>query len=222
MPEFAPDQRKYWTRMAPLYDDATAAEGWAVNDLIGEAAEAYGIPHSINDALDLGAGTGQTVGAILDHTHPSYVETVDIAPLMLRSLKEKFPGPNVGVVPASIEAYVATCEQKFDLVTALGSLEFVQGLPEVLGKVAGLLTIDGTLLFTYIPRTSGMPETETFQISSFQTAFSEYYWEPNTIEDTLHDSGLRILGGKNFTAYTRGAKEPQPVTYNFVAARKME
>ena len=44
---------------------------------------------------------------------------------------------------ALIEDYVSACDQHFDIITAIGSLEFVPDLPTMLGRTANLLTEQG-------------------------------------------------------------------------------
>ncbi len=214
--EFSPNIGAYNDVLASMYDAETQAEGWAVNDLIVETMRSK-LSTDIHAALDLGAGTGQTTQIVDNLFHPRDIVAVDASRKMLEQLKSKLTQPKIQVVHSTIEDYIHDSDQTFDLITAMGSLEFVKDLPRVLGKLTTLLALRGTMLLTYIPQTDPDVSERTFQVPSFKTAFTEYYWPANIIESTLASKGLIIDAKNSFGAYQRGA---ETVSYNFIAASK--
>jgi cyclopropane fatty-acyl-phospholipid synthase-like methyltransferase len=215
-PRPKPDIGAYNDVLASMYDRATAAENWSVNGLL--AANLTGeLATHIHSALDLGAGTGQTVAAIIDVVQPERIVAVDASASMLVELRNKFPEPVVQTEQTLIEEYAGRTSETFDLVTAMGSMEFVGELPNTLGKIAALLNSGGSLLFTYIPRADNGQSERTFEVPSFSAAFTEFYWPSTEIENSLTSNGLVITHTDSFAAYQRG---DETVTYNFIHAQK--
>ena len=211
-PAFTPDIAAYNDAIAFMYDKATAAQAWSVNELVTERLG--GCSGSDAVALDLGAGTGQTVGAVLEEANVSHITALDISSHMLARLRQKYPSPQVEVVKSSIEDYVRSTEDTFDIITAIGSLEFVKDLPSVLGRTALCLRPNGLLLATYIPAGEAGLTERTFQVPSLGQAFTEYYWDASTIRDSLVSQGLSVNEEFTVPAYQRGNEE---VEYIFMS-----
>ena len=219
-PEYPPDIGRYNDEIASRYDMATQAGGWQVNEWVASSLDAEQCAR-IGSVLDLGAGTGQTVAAVIDTVGPSQIVAVDASAQMLEHLRTKLPVAQIQGVNALIEAYLAEppdeTAKKFDLITAIGSFEFVKNLPDVLGRAADRLNPQGNLLFTYIPQTDPGLTERTFQVPNFQTAFTEYYWPSEDIENRLVLHGLGIYRSAAFPAYTRGS---ETVNYHFIASER--
>jgi trans-aconitate methyltransferase len=195
-----------------LYDKATAAQGWSINELVAERLRDYSSRDPV--VLDLGAGTGQTVGVVLEEIDASRIVAVDTSSNMLKHLRRRYTSPLVETVESSIEDYVRGNKDTFDLVTAMGSLEFVEDLPTVLGQLALNLRPSGLLLATYIQRGEGGINEKIFRAPSLGQAFVEYYWDTPVIRDTLVSRGLKITEELIVPAYRRG---DETVEYTFMS-----
>ncbi len=92
--EIMPDIGAYNDSISDIYDAATKAEGWSINKLVEQTLEAH---HStkLNQVLDLGAGTGQTVEAIRRATSFARLVVVDASPKMLNHLSRKYPSTDI-------------------------------------------------------------------------------------------------------------------------------
>lgn len=201
---------------ADSYDKDAEAGGWVVNSRL-ELELKSRQKTIIQKALDLGCGTGQTVDVIKRIAPSSSIVAVDASSKMLVNLCKKYALPEIITEHNTIEDYVENCLYKFDLITAIGSLEFVQNLPKVLEKVAQLLSPGGTIVFTYIPHVHGTDRQRLFRFPSIGKAFVEYYWSADDISSSLITQGLAIKSEETFVAYKRGL---ELVTYTLLIARK--
>jgi predicted TPR repeat methyltransferase len=208
-----PDIGSYNDAIADIYDRTTAAQGWSINNLVAERLRDY--PGRSHVALDLGAGTGQTVGVLLEELDASRITAVDVSCNMLKHLRAKYPLPMVETVESSIEGYVRHTKDTFDIITAIGSLEFVEDLPTTLGSLALCLRPNGLMLVTYIQREENGINERIFRVSSLGRAFREYYWEAPVIRDSLVSQGLTVAEEFSISAYQQG---DEIVEYTFISA----
>ncbi len=215
-----PDIGGYNDAIADMYDRATEAEDWSsVNNKAAQALRRHTTGTQQPTVLDLGAGTGKTIDAVLASVEPSRIVAVDASAKMLDHLRRKHPFSAIETVQAKIEDYVATSTETFDIITAIGSFEFVENLPQVLGRLAIRLRPNGLLAATYISRepTIASESEKTFQVTSLGQAFTEYYWRENEIVRSLTTNGLTVRHEPPFPAYQRGT---EAVAYVFVAATR--
>jgi cyclopropane fatty-acyl-phospholipid synthase-like methyltransferase len=212
-----PDIGSYNDAIASMYDKATAAQGWSINDFVAERLRGY--PGRNHAVLDLGSGTGHTVGVVLEETDVSHITAVDVSSNMLKHLRTKYPLPIVETVESSIEDYAGHTKDTFDIITAIGSLEFVKDLPTILGRLALWLRPNGLMLVTYIQRDENGGSERTFRVPSLGQAFSEYYWDAPVIRDSLVSQGLAVVEEFAVSAYRRG---DEMVEYTFISATKLE
>jgi ubiquinone/menaquinone biosynthesis C-methylase UbiE len=213
-----PDIAAYNDFVADRYDALTQGS-WLVNDLVVQALPAdFGNgPDAGLKVLDLGCGTGQTISAITENTSVSQIVAVDASRMMLRNLRRKHLSPKIETVNSTIEEFVPNCQEDYDLVTAIGSLEFVRDLPTVLGQLALCIRPKGRLMATYVQRMGTDEAERTFQLPSVGRAFTEYYWEQEVINETLESSGLVLDRDLQIPAYVRG---DETVNYTFISAAK--
>ncbi|MDB5186288.1 MAG: bacillithiol biosynthesis cysteine-adding enzyme BshC [Candidatus Saccharibacteria bacterium] len=221
MSEIGPGYREavaYNDALAARYDTETAKEGWAaINRRVTDTLMAIN-PGAVGSMLDLGAGTGQTIEAVLSVVSPEDIVAVDLSSKMLEKLKSKTFGQAVETITGSIESFAGTNTRDFDLMTAIGSMEFVQNLPTQLRLLSSFLKPGGILAFTYIPRNAGETSSKQFSVPSIGGGFTEYYWPHNDVIDAVMDSGLHIIRAEVFPAYARGNEQ---VVYEFIAAQKI-
>ena len=87
----------------------------------------------VRTALDLGAGTGQTLEVVHAAFPQARLWASDLSAAMLQRAARKVPDAQFEV--ADLSSYVAGLTECFDLVTAVGCLELVDDLMSVLPKL---------------------------------------------------------------------------------------
>lgn len=170
------------------------AVGWPTitNKLVARALS-YTSPLAIQSALDLGAGTGISVDAIKAHSRPRRVVAVDASVQMLAQLRQGHFATDTVAVESSIERYVAECNEDFDLITSMSTLELVPTAPDVLCRASMLLGRGGVLAFTYMPLTGTKPREETIDSPMIGQSLRQYRWLPEEIERPLVARGLDVV-----------------------------
>lgn len=135
---------QYYDRLSSNYDQATkSALSWQAPSAGLSLLSGLISPNSV--VLDIGAGTGQTVELFANMG--CAITAVDVSSLMLQKLKQKFP--SVECINADIEDGLSEIEgRSFDLVVAIGVLEFVSDLGSVLKNVRKVLAAEGLFCFS--------------------------------------------------------------------------
>lgn len=211
--------RDYYDEFAPLHDRyARAADMPAKVDRMTGQAVALKRGGPIRSALDLGVGTGFSVEAILNHASPERLVGVDISPGMLDQLRQKHGPSVVETVESSVEDYVSGCEETFDLVESMGTLEFMEDLPAVLRGIPRLLNRGGLFVATYLPMVKGGEKVITNDSPYLRQKLVRYSSDPEKVEEALVAGGLEIVHrDSSLPAYPVHDKW---VHYNFVVAAK--
>jgi ubiquinone/menaquinone biosynthesis C-methylase UbiE len=103
-PDYLVHIEQGFDQLAPAYDDLIASKGWPANSLLREGLDQLGCqPRSV---LDLGAGTGATIDAILACTQPELIVAVDVSGSMLEQLKKRHANDSRLVIAGvAIEQY---------------------------------------------------------------------------------------------------------------------
>ncbi len=220
-PEFSdnPDAGEYFDALAKDYEPITQEHGWPARQAqlvkrIFDSKPAEEVGH----VLDLGAGNGHTVEAILRHAKPEQIVAVDASAKMLELFRDRHQDPTIKTLRAPIEAYVPVCKGEFDLVTALGVLEFVTELPEVVSQIGKLLNEQGVFAATYIPSHETAARSHVMDSEFVGRSLKEYAWPRSDIEAALIRAGLDICQSSTLEAYQRDGQEG--VFYNFFIAEK--
>ena len=140
-----------WARvydaLAPTYDEMTAGNGWSVN----QRARDLLAPLSLAPArvLDLGAGTGQTATVLRELFPAAALTLVDASPGMLELARHRVPSAEV--VAADAETFLRARDDEWDLVAAIGVLELLPDLFEVLRMVVTRLAPGAHLVASHEP-----------------------------------------------------------------------
>jgi predicted TPR repeat methyltransferase len=132
---------------AAAYDARTAGDAWHPNERAAELLAPLGLVPA--DVLDLGAGTGQTTAALLGLYPDARPTLVDPSPGMLAVARTKLPG--AAFVMADAATYLRSATRTWDLVAAIGCLELVPDLFEVLRLAAARLAPGGHLVVSHEP-----------------------------------------------------------------------
>ena len=214
----SPDTRGYYDAFAPMHDRYAEAADWPakLDRLVGKA---IGLKRAgpVESALDLGAGTGMSIAAIRRHARPSRIVAVDFSSKMLERLQARYGTEEVETSAADIRSYVAACDETFDLITSMSTLEFAPGLPGTLRYISHLLNKDGVFAATYVPLSSD-ERSVVHESPDIGQSMKKYYWTPEEIEGSLVSSGLAIVSRDNIPAYEEG--DVMIDAYNFVVAAK--
>ena len=197
--------RRYFDAVSPFYDDLTEAEGsgWNPNRVLAEVLGPLLRPGMV--ALDVGAGTGQTVAVLCTVLDPGNVTAIDVSEGMLDRLRERFPA--VRAEPQTVEAFAAAKPAaRFDLVTCVGTLEFVRDSPSFLRVCAKLLRPRGLLAVTYMP-----------VVHFLEAASDRVYREPGAFAAELAEAGFALNRDVELVAYREAG---EPVLYHMVVANR--
>jgi ubiquinone/menaquinone biosynthesis C-methylase UbiE len=141
------DWAGYYDRLAQEYDAMTAHSGWSVN----RAAADLLAPLDLAPAhvLDLAAGTGQTALMLHDHYPEAALTLVDPSAGMMEQARGKLPGARLVVADAT--SFLGRTDGTWDLVAALGFLELVPDVSELLRLAVARLAPGGHLVASHEP-----------------------------------------------------------------------
>ncbi|MCU0652801.1 MAG: class I SAM-dependent methyltransferase [Candidatus Pacebacteria bacterium] len=217
---------KYNDILAGQYDKATAGEFcWTAPAKL----EKHIAPHikKYMEVLDIGCGTGQTSKIFAERG--ANVTGVDISEEMLKIAAAKLGYKKL--VQRDITQGLAPVfpEERFDIIIAVGVLEFIEDLGASLANARHLLKPGGLLASTYEIYDPGngcgtkktallgdglenMPELLKFMV---------YRRTPEEVEETLKNESLAIVEREKFTAYFKTAQKI-PVPYELMLLRPDE
>jgi predicted TPR repeat methyltransferase len=205
--------------VAPFYDALTADDqGWTPNAVLAELIAPDIRPDM--RALDAGAGTGQTVAVLLKSLPASQVVALDLSEGMLAVLAERFPG--VRTFLGTVESLATSSSSAtFDLVTAVGALEFVEDLGSFLRASHALLAPGGLLAFTYLPaiRFHKHQDQSAAEPAPGQRRASPFPFprEPGEVAAMLTATGFATLRDLELVAYREAG---EPIIYHLILARR--
>ncbi len=137
--------------MAPGYDDQTRDGGWQPNERVAAVLAPLGL-RAVR-VLDLGAGTGQTTETLSGLFPEAAFTLVDPSTGMAGVARTKLPEATVVVSDAA--EFLRSTASTWDLVAAIGCLELVPDLFEVLRLAASRLAPGGHLVVTHEPLLEG-------------------------------------------------------------------
>ncbi len=214
----------YYDTLASIYDHATQEAGkWTPPQ---EAVQMLsGLIEAVHSILDVGVGTGQVSAPFLKMG--CHVCGIDISSEMLAICRRKFP--TMEVHEASILDGLRFLEDRsFDVVTAVGFLEFVTDIERAIQVLSDRVKHDGLLCFTFEERISDYPPQSQVQsrsgAGSVQTGHAQglmhYRQTLDEVTEILELCGIQIEQNHRFQAYTKGGIVP--VFYQIVLARRIK
>jgi ubiquinone/menaquinone biosynthesis C-methylase UbiE len=216
---------KYNDALAPKYDEATLGEfKWIPPREANELILPY-IKPGFN-VLDIGIGTGQSSEELFKAG--CKICGIDISQKMIEICRNKFP--EFELYQADLEkGLLMLTDRTFDIVMAIGVLEFVQDIDKTIDLLGSFLKPLGFLCFTferYLPkhklqkwRKSEMGRGTVDPVPELLT-FLNYRYTSKEIKMVLQRHKLNILKTKQFQAYLK-SKEKIPIYYEIVLAQKV-
>jgi predicted TPR repeat methyltransferase len=209
--------RRYFDAQAESYDEYTADGAWTANQYLAEVLRVLKADDvEVHTALDLGAGTGQTLEAVRAAYPRAELWASDLSAAMLQRAARRVPAARFEV--ADISSYVARLTESFDLVTAIGCLEMVSDLMTVLPQLMRHINPGGHLALTMQALIDGLgAEHSSTALSGAGSdgPRSVYAWSTAQLLRALPGGELR--SSHLFTAYQRADK---PVIYELLLIRK--
>ncbi|MEO6703068.1 MAG: methyltransferase [Jatrophihabitantaceae bacterium] len=203
--------RRYFDTQADSYDEYTAAGAWIPNEyLAGVLGKLVADKVEVRTALDLGSGTGQTLEVVRAAFPHATLWASDVSAAMLQRAAIRVPDAHFEV--ADISTHVAGLTESFDLVTAIGCLELVSDLMDVLPRLIQHVHPGGHLALTIEPLIDGLGAER--ERSGDEQRWSNY-WSTARVLQALPGGELR--SSHLFTAYQRADR---PVIYELMLIRK--
>jgi SAM-dependent methyltransferase len=209
----------YFDAFAHDYDEAADGAGWVLNDLLAEGLSTVG---PVRTALDVACGTGATLEVVRRAFPGAALTGLDVSAPMLERAQRRVPVATF--VHADAARYAADAaaalrpDARFDLVTAIGGLEFTADLPAVLADLGRLVRPHGHLVVTYEPVIAGWEPQEArmeTNLGSNGLELTTVRWEADELMPGFVDwMQVRSLV---VAAYQR---DGVPVVYHWIHVRR--
>ena len=176
----------------------------------------------VNRWLDVGPGTGAlSTKAARKPAPEAAVTAVELSSNMLAELSQRPElAGKVQPVHSSIEAYVEDWHGSFDVITAMGCLEFVPDMPDHLRRLISHLGQGAVLGMTYRTTDQARPQRLSQRSGLTKVEYDEYLYPRRLIDDTLGNAGLDIVHNELVENVYLPTPESPAVNYQFIAAVK--
>lgn len=217
----------YNDMLAFQYDEATIKGKWSVPNEVNKLLSQVRLVKNNLAVLDLGVGTGESIRSFTNKNYKIYA--VDISDKMLRIVRQKYP--KVETLKYDINKGLAGLHFKynsFDIIIAVGVLEFIKNIKRIIEETYQLLKKDGYFIFTYellLPSHSLQrlkvqynSEGYTEELSDI-TKFELYRRNKEEINKLLNKVGYKIIKHFKIEAFLKGPAKI-PVYYGVVLTKK--
>lgn len=197
---------QYFDSLSGIYDEvAGTSDSWSPPEILAEQISALNIEEF--DWLDIGIGTGLLQERLVTTKAKYRLEGVEVSEKMSEMCQKKLPDAllhNGDFLDIDFEG------KSFDLITACGSLEFIQDLRSAIIKITSLLNKGGHAIFTYEPiiirhklQTMSSSETTPSDSKFFVPGFMTYRHHPTEVIQLLDEVGLHLKQDVEFIAYRK-------------------
>jgi predicted TPR repeat methyltransferase len=165
-----PNVRNYFDAASKIYDQQTnTPEQWFTPIKLQQVL--ISDPNHYTSALVIGAGTGRDIPAIYEHG-VRRVSAIDISDKMLQIAMDLFPSVH-GIHGDFL--HLNSLNNKYDLISCMGVLEFVGNLNAFFSKCATLQERNGTIYLTYEPLIQNYePQGQASEILGLGRAQDDY------------------------------------------------
>ncbi|HEY8192090.1 MAG TPA: methyltransferase domain-containing protein [Alphaproteobacteria bacterium] len=198
--------------LAPFYDRMTALFRWRAPKILFEKVrDAAG--GKMGSVLDIGTGTGSLATLFRDHAYSTgeavKIAGVDLSLPMLKQGKNKNAAGLLAQADIT-DKHLPFQDQKFDVVTASGVLDFVGSLDNLAAEMARVAGNDGIVAVTYLPAKEGQGRVKKNMGSPL------YKYSPDYIAEAFARAGVKQVTSDTVTAYTH----LWPVKYGVFIGRR--
>jgi len=209
--------------LAPIYDKATIEGKWSVPDEVNKLLLQFRLVKSDLVVLDLGIGTGQSIKSFTDKNCKIYA--VDISGRMLQIVKQKYPKVKTFKYDISKGLTELHFEyNSFDIIVAVGVLEFIKDIKRIIKETHKLLKKDGYFVFTYellLPSHRLQKVKVQYNSEGYteETKFKLYRRNKEEINKFLNKVGYKVIKHFRIKAFLKGPRKI-PVYYGVVLVAK--
>jgi predicted TPR repeat methyltransferase len=189
---------RFYDDLAADYDSLTAGDDWSINDRAVDLLARLALAPA--RVLDLGAGTGQTALVLRDLHPEADLTLVDPSPGMLAVAGDKVPAARL--VHDDAAGFLARTDETWDLVVALGFLELVPDLFEVLRLAAARLAPGGHLVVSHEPLLDG-PTVQARPVSRVRGSLEVHRRRSVDVERHASSYGLQRVASEEVAAFER-------------------
>jgi predicted TPR repeat methyltransferase len=212
-------QRRFFDGLADSYDEHAGEAAWTPNRYLAGVLETLVADEvEVATALDLGTGTGQTLAAVRTAFPQARLWASDISAAMLERAASRVPEASFEVT--DISSYLDGLTESFDLITAVGCLELVDDLMDVLPRLMQHVNPGGHLALTFEPLVDGLGRGHARTVSPRSSPEEPRWWNTWSTARVLQAlPGGRLCSSHLFTAYQRAER---PVLYELLLLRKDE
>ena len=208
------DWARFYDDLAADYDALTAGDHWSVNDRAAELLAPLAL--APDRVLDLGAGTGHTALVLQDLYPTADLTLVEPAQAMLALAGDKVPGARL--VHDDAAGFLARTDETWDLVVALGFLELVPDMFEVLRLAAAGLAPGGHLAVSHEPLLEGTT-VQARPVSRVRGRLEVHRHGSADVERHASSYGLERVASEQVVAFERSDDEG-PAVYELVVWRR--
>ncbi|MGB2762435.1 MAG: class I SAM-dependent methyltransferase [Minisyncoccales bacterium] len=217
----------YNNKLAEQYDEATLKGKWSAPNETNKLLSQFGLVKNNLTVLDLGIGTGQSIKSFTNKNCEIYA--VDISNKMLRIVRKKYP--EAKTFKYDISKGLSGLRLKdnfFDIVIAVGVLEFINNIKRIIKETYQLLKTDGYFIFTYellLPNHKLQKLRVQYNAEGYIenppniTKFKLYRRSKKEINEILSNTGYQIIRHFKIRAFLKGPTKI-PVYYGVVLTKK--
>ena len=216
----------YNDKLAEQYDGATWKNKWKAPAEASKVLKQAGLIKENLRILDLGIGTGQSIEPFSNKNCQIY--GVDVSKKMLKVSKQKYPKLKIFKYDISKGLGGLNFKYKyFDLVIAIGVLEFIKNIKKIIEQVSQLLKADGHLIFTYellMPNYKFQKRKAQYNAKGYIEnppnilKFKLYRRNKKEINKILKYTGYKTIRHFKFQAFLKGPAKI-PVYYGLVLTK---
>ena len=217
----------YNDKLAEQYNKATIEGKWFAPKEANKLLSQFGLVKNNSVVLDLGVGTGQSIKSFTNRNCKIYA--VDISNKMLRIVRERYPEVKTFKYDISQGLFgLRLKDSSFDVIIAVGVLEFIKNIKGIIKEAYQLLKTDGYFIFTYelllskhkLQKLRVQYNAEGYVENPPNIAkFKLYRRSKKEINEILDNAGYQIIRHFKIRAFLKGLAKI-PVYYGIVLVKK--
>ena len=211
-PDFEP-LKDFYDKMAPRYSEVLSGLDYCVPQWLGNN---LGDWRGLNPVvLDLGCGNGTAIRALKDSgVEPRRSFGFDLSPNMVELARATGLYTGIGAWDLS-KPMPLDKGMQFDIITALGVMEFLSNPLELLRQIRHLLTMGGEVFVTF----EAVQGSANSEVAEFGLELRRYLRSQELVAELVRDADLDIVSLTQNTGYT-SVRLGRVVPYIFCRLRR--